>query len=316
MANTEENIKIKRSCKDCVFVDLFTSKSNVLKLYQSLNPDDLDCREEDVSIISLKNVLLNGIYNDLGFSVRGKLIVLVEAQSTWNINILVRMLYYLLHTCVEYDKYHPLNTFGSTPVDFPELQFYVIYTGTRKDIPDTISFKEVFLKNKASQNLDLKISVLKEENTNGITHQYISFCKILDSMVQKHGRGEVAIQNTITRCKDRDILKEYLQDREIEVTRMLADLFDQDTAVERYVDAMKKEFQDKTQELQDENQELQDENQELKDIISKNMEESINRHIELCFSIKMPQEEIIQRIMKEFDLSYEESSRRIQSLKK
>ena len=157
--NTEENIKIKRNCKDCVFVDLFASRSNLLKLYQSLNPRDLDCTEDEVNLISLKNVLLNGIYNDLGFSVKGKLIILVEAQSTWNINILVRMLYYLLHTCVEYEKEYPMNTFGSTPVDFPELQFYVIYTGNRKDIPETISFQEEFLKNKPTQNLDLKITV-------------------------------------------------------------------------------------------------------------------------------------------------------------
>lgn len=45
-----------------------------------------------------KNVLTDALYNNLGFKVKDKLIVLAEAQSTWSVNILFRGLMYLVQT--------------------------------------------------------------------------------------------------------------------------------------------------------------------------------------------------------------------------
>ena len=42
--------------------------------------------------MTIHNVLLDQCYNDLGFLVGNRLLVLAEAQSTWTVNILVRSL--------------------------------------------------------------------------------------------------------------------------------------------------------------------------------------------------------------------------------
>ena len=38
--------------------------------------------------ITIYNVLVDGLYNDLGFRVGDRQIILVEAQSTWSVNII------------------------------------------------------------------------------------------------------------------------------------------------------------------------------------------------------------------------------------
>ena len=43
-------------------------------------------------------------YNDLGFSVGNRLMVLAESQATWTVNIIIRALMYLIQTYHEYFK--------------------------------------------------------------------------------------------------------------------------------------------------------------------------------------------------------------------
>ena len=45
--------------------------------------------------VTIVNVLTDQIYNDLGFTVGNRLMILVEAQSTWSENIIVRALLHL-----------------------------------------------------------------------------------------------------------------------------------------------------------------------------------------------------------------------------
>ena len=51
---------------------------------------------------TVQNRLTDNLYNDLGFIANNKLMILVEAQSTWTVNILVRVLLYLAQSYHEY----------------------------------------------------------------------------------------------------------------------------------------------------------------------------------------------------------------------
>lgn len=75
----DENIK--RTAKDSVFTHLFQDKEYLLQLYQALHPEDTEAKEKDLTIITLKNIVAGGIYNDLGFMLNEKLIFLIEAQA-------------------------------------------------------------------------------------------------------------------------------------------------------------------------------------------------------------------------------------------
>ena len=92
MSNTNdelqtEGIAAKRNIKDCVFTNMFGDKKYLIQMYKALHPEDTETTENDLNIVTLENVLVNDLYNDLGFTVGEKLICLVEAQSTWTMNM-------------------------------------------------------------------------------------------------------------------------------------------------------------------------------------------------------------------------------------
>ncbi len=87
-------------------------------------------------------------------------------------------------------------------------------------------------------DINLKVKVLcipDEENTLG---QYMMFCSIFREQLALCNNSDEAIQNTIRICKDEDILKEYLQEREYEVYNMMAHL----VTTEDWIEAHKEEF--------------------------------------------------------------------------
>ena len=72
--------RMKHSVKDTVFRDMFSKKKYLIQLYNALHPEDKTITQADLEIVTLQSILLNGIYNDLGFMVRGKqLMILVKA---------------------------------------------------------------------------------------------------------------------------------------------------------------------------------------------------------------------------------------------
>lgn len=66
---------------------MFGDKKYLIQMHKALHPEDTETTEDDLSIVTLENVLVNDLYNDLGFTVGEKLICLVEAQSTWTMNM-------------------------------------------------------------------------------------------------------------------------------------------------------------------------------------------------------------------------------------
>ena len=87
----ETELKMKRTVKDSVFTHLFRDVNYTFKMYQALHPEDTVTTVNDISIITLESHLVNQLYNDLGFIVGNRLIILVEHQSTWSENIVIRI---------------------------------------------------------------------------------------------------------------------------------------------------------------------------------------------------------------------------------
>lgn len=119
--------------KDSVFTDLFQDKKYLVEMYHALHPEDTGITEEMITNITIKNIFTDGIYNDLGFLVHDRQIILVEAQSTWTVNIIVRALIYLVQAYQKYIAERKLNIYGSKKIELPLPEMYVIYTGNRND---------------------------------------------------------------------------------------------------------------------------------------------------------------------------------------
>ena len=239
----------KRKIRDSVFSNLFQDKKYLLQLYKSLHPEDCDVTENEISDVTIKHVLIDADYNDLGFSVGNRLMVLVESQSTWTLNIIIRALMYLVQTYHDYFKRTNQNLYGSKKVDMPRPELYMIYTGERKNIPDTISLSEEFFGGEEIA-IDAEVKVLYQENGENIIGQYIIFSKVYNEQRKIHGNTKQAVTETIRICKDRNVLKGYLESREQEVVSIMMTLFDDEQILKAYAkdiaDSKEKETEKKT----------------------------------------------------------------------
>lgn len=223
----------RRKMKDSVFTNLFQDKKYLLQLYKALHPEDEHVTEEEIEDVTLKHVMIDADYNDLGFSVGNRLMVLVESQSTWTFNIIIRALMYLIQTYHDYFRRTNQNLYGSKKVNMPKPELYMIYVGNRKDIPETISLsKEFFGGEKIS--IDAEVNVLYQENENDIVGQYIIFSKVYDEQRKRYGKTKQTITETIRICKDRNVLKEYLESKEQEVVDIMMTLFDDEQILKAY----------------------------------------------------------------------------------
>ncbi|MCM1344904.1 MAG: hypothetical protein NC246_13855, partial [Muribaculaceae bacterium] len=107
----------KRTAKNSVFLDLFQNKKNLLALYKTLHPEDADTTEDMLDIVTIDNVLTDNLYNDLGIMAgNDKLLLLLEAQSSWTVNILIRILLYLAQSYHEYFERTSQSLYKSTKV--------------------------------------------------------------------------------------------------------------------------------------------------------------------------------------------------------
>lgn len=223
----------KRKIKDSVFTNLFQDKKYLLQLYRTLHPEDSDVTEDAIADVTIKHVMIDADYNDLGFSVGNRLMVLVECQSTWTMNIIIRALMYLIQTYHDYFKRTNQNLYGSKKVNMPKPELYVIYTGNRKNIPDTISLSKEFFDG-AKISIDAEVKVLYQENENDIIGQYIIFSKVYTEQRKLYGNSKQAVTETIRICKNRNVLKEYLEIREQEVVDIMMTLFDDEQILKAY----------------------------------------------------------------------------------
>ena len=229
----EQNMP-KRKIKDNVFTNLFQDKKYLLRLYKALHPEDSDVTEDDIKDVTLKHVLVDADYNDLGFSVGGRLVIMVESQSTWTLNIIIRALMYLIQTYHDFFKRTKQNLYGSKKVDMPKPELYVICTGEKpKNPPDTISLSKDFFGGEKIA-VDAEIKVLYQEDENSIIGQYIIFCKVYNEQRKKYGQTKKAVTETIRICKNRNVLKEYLENKEQEVVDIMMTLFDDEQVLEAY----------------------------------------------------------------------------------
>ncbi len=226
----------KHTIKDSVFTNLFQDKKYLLQLYKTLHPEDTQVTEDALSDITIHNIMTNDVYNDVGFMVGEKLLILTEAQATWTENIAVRILIYLMVTYQDYIKKTKQNVYRSKKIKLPRPELYVIYTGDRKERTEYISLADEFFEGQKTF-LDAKIKVLYGSDQGDIISQYVTFTKVYDEQRKLHGRTRKAVTETIRICKDKNVLKEYLEEREKEVENIMLAMYDEKEILREYIES-------------------------------------------------------------------------------
>lgn len=234
--------EMKRSIKDSVFTLMFREPKYALQLYQALHPEDKDVTEADCKIVTLENILTVGQFNDLGLLVRDMLLLLTEAQSTFSVNIAPRLLMYVANSYKEYVDEHNLDLYGSKPLKLPRPELYVVYTGPKQDVPETIHLSDLY---ERTGDVDLRVHVIRRTGAGNILDQYVRFCEIVDEKRKQYGTTEKTVEEILKQCREEGILVPFLASREKEVRDIMVTLFNQERALEIYSYNVAKDAEEK-----------------------------------------------------------------------
>ena len=179
----------------------------------ALHPDET-VTEDDIEHVTLESVIMATLYNDVGFKVGNKIIMLVEQQSSWSENIVVRMFVYLAETYYDYFEDTEQSLYGTRKVKFPKPELYLIYSGEdKKDVPEELSLSKLFMGGDNSV-IDVNVKVITDGKNGDIIQQYVRFTKVYNEQVKLYGRNAKAVSETIRICENEDVLSDYLRSRE------------------------------------------------------------------------------------------------------
>lgn len=291
--NARDDVNVaKQNVKDCVFSDLFGNKKYLRELYLALHPEDTAITEDDLQDITIRNVLINDLYNDLGFRVGNRLIILVEAQSTWSVNIIYRALLYLATTYRDYTDANGYDMYSPTRIPLPKPELYVIYIGDRKERPDEILLSEEFFPGVENLCMEIKVKMIYGTGNNDILSQYVYFSKVYNEQRKLHGSTRKAVEETIRICKDADVLKEYLEQREKEVVTMMTSLFDTEQLMKNHDASIRREATEKA--------------------TKKANEKAIITLVQTYKELNGTKENAIQKVIVTYDYSEDESSKLVE----
>ena len=166
--------------------------------------------------------------------------MLVEAQATFSVNILYRLLLYFAKSLKEYIDSNAIDLYTTAKAELPKPEFYVIYTGNRIDKPDTISLSKEFY-GSSDIGVDVTAKMLYGDNAD-IIGEYVAFTKIYDEQRRIYGPTKQAVEKTISICKDKNVLKEYLTRKEKEVLDMYTLLFDEEQIMKNHDGQLRREL--------------------------------------------------------------------------
>jgi predicted transposase/invertase (TIGR01784 family) len=247
--------KTRRNYKDSVFVDLFAhdiyAKENFISLYNALHGTNLDTKTTKIQPVMLEKVLYMKYYNDIAMLVDGKIVVMIEHQSTINENMPFRFLEYIARI---YEKItNPKEKFGRNLIKLPVPEFYVFYNG-KEDYPteSVMKLSDAFIKLEENQFENCKfqsqiknekfpleicvkvinINVDKENPVLNRCEPLKEYSEFIDQVrFNIENKIPEALTTAIKQSIKQGFLADYLSRKSTEVENMLLTEYDYDTDI-------------------------------------------------------------------------------------
>ena len=227
----------KRNYKDSLFRHIFNHKARLRNLYEALSGRKVNA--SDIRINTLRGTFFNGVKNDISFQIKGRLVVLIEQQSSWNPNMPLRFLWYLAKL---YRRQVPCDMqyhIKLVPLETPE--FYVLYNGRETEPPyQVLRLEDAFEETPVGDSLlRLDVPCYNVNATPG--NELLEKCYELRSysvFVAKVREGrdsgmtlDDAIIAAIHYCINQDLMADYFKENESEVLDMVSTKWDWNEAL-------------------------------------------------------------------------------------
>ena len=233
-----------RELKSDVFTALFSEPENAAKLYSALS--GVETAPEDIEIKTLEGVLFLARKNDLGFTVKDRMLVISEHQSTVNQNMPLRSVLYYGRTMEKLLQNQDL--YREKRITIPTPEFYLFYNGTRP-VPDEeiLKLSDAYIAKTDVPMLELQVRMI---NINlPVGHRILQECMPLYEYswfierVRMYGKDgmkrDAAIALSIKDCLREGIFVEFVKKYGSEVENMLFTQFNMDDALAvRYAEGL------------------------------------------------------------------------------
>ncbi|MDR0312820.1 MAG: Rpn family recombination-promoting nuclease/putative transposase [Treponema sp.] len=220
--------------KDSLFSFLFSNPDVLRELYCALEGVTLP-PDVPVTINTLQDVLFMDRVNDISFEIGGKLVILIEHQSTINPNMALRLLMYIARVYEKITK--EKNIYSSRPLSIPRPEFFVLYNGIAAHPDEQIlrlsdafeSGSSLGIPEKAEWALELVVKVIninhgKNEGIARKCKMLAGYSAFIGKVREYENEGyakEEAMKTAIKYCREHNILKEILEANASEVMNML-----------------------------------------------------------------------------------------------
>ena len=200
--------------KDTVFRTLFSTKHEAIEMYESVSGKKV---REGVSFqtCEINDKSISATNNDIAFLLDDSLVVLVEHQSSWDVNLPMRIFRYfafiLLSIYVNNTSLHKREL-----VKIPTPEFYMLYNGESEIKSDKLLLSSSFKESAKSPFLELKVKVINvrygkhsfKESTALGGYSYLVY--LIDKGIKQGLKRDDAVVNAMNKCIEEDVLKEFL----------------------------------------------------------------------------------------------------------
>ena len=175
--------KENREIKSSVFVDLFADdekdgENNFLALYNAIHGTNLKREEIILEHKKIPQSIYKPFDNDISMLINGRLIVLIEHQSTPNNNMPLRFLEYYVHLL--YGIVPAEARYKEKLYKIPSPEFYVFYNGEKQlDLEFTMKLSDAFIAEQEEPLCELKAKFMNIRGEKGENLPVVQNCGIL-----------------------------------------------------------------------------------------------------------------------------------------
>ena len=319
--------KVQRNYKDTVSRMLFREPENALSLYNALNGTGYTDASQ-ITFNMLDNAIYMGMQNDISFLIMNE-VNLYEHQSTYNLNMPLRDLFYVAELLQVYVKDQSL--YSSKLIKLPTPHFVVFYNGVEeKPEKRILGLSEAFEVQTDDPELELKVTILNinpEMNEDlkekcPVLKQYTQYVE----QVRRNSASmplEQAVEAAIEYCIRHDILKDFLLKQRAEVVKMSIFEYDEEREIElirrderEIGEQIGKAIGQKIGEEIGAKKERQKAERELKRVrenLNKSQENAIQSMISLCQRLGGTKEQAIEELQENYGLTKEQSKEKIKT---
>ena len=222
--------EVKRNYKDGIFRMLFDNEDKIRELYNAISGSNYS-KDVEVEIVTLKDVIVGDLKNDLAFIIDGKLIVLIEHQATLNPNMPLRMLCYLAK---EYEKKYFKRSgsiYSNRQLKIPTPELYVFYNGDERLNKTKLKLSDAYLKKCDKLSVEVVVEVIdvnyeKGEELVKRSETLAGYSYLVHLIREKKNAGideDRIAEDVIKECMSQGILVDFLHRYGGEIVSFLCD---------------------------------------------------------------------------------------------